>query len=251
MKLIINADDFGASSLVNKAIIEAFNEKLISSATIMVNTPSFDEACNLINKFNLHGKIGLHINLTEGSPLTERITYIERFCDITSKKFKPFGNIFCINRKERRAIKEEVLAQYEKLISNGITPTHFDSHHHSHTKWAVAKHVIKLAKAKGIKGIRLTRNCGTKGSFLKRIYKKFYNFKLKKNSLAFTDFFGSDADLLSLKRGTSKIEMLVHPGYSSEGVLIDLPTQQDLRTLILKVKSHFNVDTLSNFFNII
>ena len=42
--LIVNADDFGMSAAVNKAILKAFQEKLISSTSIMANMPGFDEA---------------------------------------------------------------------------------------------------------------------------------------------------------------------------------------------------------------
>lgn len=41
MKLIINADDFGISNDVNRAILQSFQEGLISSATIMTNMPGF------------------------------------------------------------------------------------------------------------------------------------------------------------------------------------------------------------------
>lgn len=39
MKIIINADDFGFSKSINKGIIEAYKEVLISSTTIMINIP--------------------------------------------------------------------------------------------------------------------------------------------------------------------------------------------------------------------
>ncbi|MBO5102478.1 MAG: ChbG/HpnK family deacetylase, partial [Clostridia bacterium] len=53
MKLILNADDFGLSPSVNKGIVEAFQQGIISSATMMMNTPYTDEAIELAKKHNL------------------------------------------------------------------------------------------------------------------------------------------------------------------------------------------------------
>ena len=63
MKLILNADDFGLSPSVNKGIVEAFQQGIISSATMMMNTPYTDEAIELAKKHNLKN-IGIHLNLT-------------------------------------------------------------------------------------------------------------------------------------------------------------------------------------------
>src|SRR5258708_34967740 len=80
-KIIVNADDFGMSAETNRAIVEAFENNVISSATLMTNTPGFDEACELAHRHRLLGKIGLHLNLTSGYPLSSPIRQCPRFCD--------------------------------------------------------------------------------------------------------------------------------------------------------------------------
>lgn len=85
MKLIINADDFGASERINNAIVQAFNENLISSATIMTNMPGFEHTCKLISEQNPYGKIGIHLNLITGHPVTENISLYKKFCDESGK----------------------------------------------------------------------------------------------------------------------------------------------------------------------
>ena len=42
---IINADDLGLSAEVNQAIVISFRNAWINSASLMANTPGFDEAC--------------------------------------------------------------------------------------------------------------------------------------------------------------------------------------------------------------
>ncbi|HEY7181078.1 MAG TPA: ChbG/HpnK family deacetylase, partial [Blastocatellia bacterium] len=43
-RLIVNADDFGLTSGVNRAIIEGHTRGAITSATLMANMPGFDAA---------------------------------------------------------------------------------------------------------------------------------------------------------------------------------------------------------------
>ena len=72
MKIIINADDYGLNSNVNKAIYLCFKKELISSTTMLANMPAFEEALNMSREINITNNIGLHFNLVEGFPLTKR-----------------------------------------------------------------------------------------------------------------------------------------------------------------------------------
>ena len=46
--MIVNADDFGFSDTRNAAVARAFDEGLISSATLMATRSAFDGACELV-----------------------------------------------------------------------------------------------------------------------------------------------------------------------------------------------------------
>ena len=65
MKLILNADDFGLSQSVNKGIVECLQNGLVTSTTMMMNTPYTDEAIKLAKEHNIKN-IGIH---TAGSLL--------------------------------------------------------------------------------------------------------------------------------------------------------------------------------------
>ena len=78
-RIIINADDFGYSISINKAILEAFKNNIISTTTLLANMPGFDDACEIAQRENLTDKIGIHFNLSEGEPLTEPIKRIRKF----------------------------------------------------------------------------------------------------------------------------------------------------------------------------
>ena len=49
-RLIVNADDFGLSHSVNEAVIRAHREGILTTASLMVNEPGFDEAVELARK---------------------------------------------------------------------------------------------------------------------------------------------------------------------------------------------------------
>lgn len=141
MKLIINADDFGFSESINNGIIEAYNEGLISSTTIMINMPY---ALDAISKWKQNGyhTMGLHINLTQESPVSNNV---ETLVD--------HNNIFHKHRKvENEEVKisyedayKEIKAQIEKLKSYDIKIDHLDYHHNIHLNPAIRKALINLA----------------------------------------------------------------------------------------------------------
>ncbi|MGA2094374.1 MAG: ChbG/HpnK family deacetylase, partial [Sedimentisphaerales bacterium] len=68
-RLIINADDFGLCRGVNKGIAEAHATGVLTSATLMANMPAAEEAVEIAHKLSNLG-VGVHLNLTEGKPLS-------------------------------------------------------------------------------------------------------------------------------------------------------------------------------------
>ena len=70
MQWIINADDFGLSQEVNSAVVQCFRDGTIDRTTLLVNMPQTDAACALAREHGFFDRVGLHINLVEGTPLT-------------------------------------------------------------------------------------------------------------------------------------------------------------------------------------
>src|SRR5436189_2370344 len=64
-RLIVNADDFGRSPSINEAVIRAHQEGILTTASLMVNEPSCDEAVALA-KQNPRLGVGLHLALLFG-----------------------------------------------------------------------------------------------------------------------------------------------------------------------------------------
>jgi predicted glycoside hydrolase/deacetylase ChbG (UPF0249 family) len=209
-KIIVNADDFGMSAETNRAIVEAFENKVISSTTLMTNMPGFEEACELAHRHRLLGKIGLHLNLTSGYPLSAPIRQCPRLCD-EKGLFRHRQTRFRLSKDERLAVETEIAAQIQACLDQGLSPTHLDSHHHVHTEWPIGAAAITVARQYGIMAIRLSRNCGSGINVLRKLYKLAYNTRLRMYGLAKTRYFGSSADTREILATVSgDIEVMVH-----------------------------------------
>src|SRR3989475_8189666 len=69
-RLVVNADDFGFSAGVNRGILEAHAAGVVSSVSVLVNTPGWPDARDRLRAIGGTLGGGLHLNLTTGAPLT-------------------------------------------------------------------------------------------------------------------------------------------------------------------------------------
>lgn len=225
--MIINADDFGLSHSVNLAIVECFNRNFINQTTIMVNMPFFDEAIELSRNNGFFNKVGIHINLDTGVPLTEKIKKNKSFCSedgsFNGEFFKRIKNNFILSKIEKECINEEIEAQFLKYIDNGFELMHFDSHHHIHNQYSILNLIIPLAKKYDFNTARLCRNIYIhKPSLDKRIYKYIINCIIRMNFNT-TKFFGSYSDYVfnENKYDIVNSEIMLHPDISDD-LLVDI-----------------------------
>ena len=83
----------------------------------MVNMPWCDRAVEEARRLGISGKIGLHLNFTEGKPLTGTISSNPTFCDrngfFTGRFHKSAFKRFFMTKSEKQAIASEARAQME------------------------------------------------------------------------------------------------------------------------------------------
>lgn len=230
--LIINADDYGLNSSVTQAVLAAFAEGLCSSATILANGADFAQAAELAHTNKLVSKLGIHLNLVEGTPLTTPICKLPLFCDkegcfnaaFTSRS----GLALSLSTQEQHAIATELKAQIEKCQKAGLPISHADSHQNAHTRWEIWQVVAPVLKEYQVRKVRLSRNCGGNISMAKLVYKTLFNHQLRSAGFVTTDFFGDVSEVLHLQRrqprlnSTSIIEAMVHPNFGPNNTLVDL-----------------------------
>lgn len=155
--LIVNADDFGLSSGANQAIIRAHEEGILTSASLMLNEPGFEEAVDLARKHPRLG-VGLHLTLLCGhSTLPHRsipnlVNENNEFCNHPAR----VGFRYFLNRELRAQLRAEITAQFEKFRSLGLRLDHVDSHHHLHAHPTVFRLLIESARDLGVTHLRLT-----------------------------------------------------------------------------------------------
>jgi chitin disaccharide deacetylase len=124
-KLIINADDFGYSKGVNLGIIEAFQNGVVTSATLMANMPGAEHAAALA-KENPGLGVGIHLVLTCGKPICRDVPSLIN----DHGEFHRLADLEKIARIDE--VERELTSQFERFLSFRIQPTHIDSHHHVH-----------------------------------------------------------------------------------------------------------------------
>lgn len=218
IRIIVNADDFGHDAATNQRIIDCFERRLISSATVMANMPGFDEVSRWYRAQQNKPSLGIHLNLDEGKPASDAFRTAYPGSDL----FYPGGVLSC-DRRYLQVIKQELRAQIDKVLSSGICPTHFDSHHHLHTHWPVARIVVSLAKEYGIKHVRRAGNVLFPSTWPKQLYRFLLNqFLFQRKLEGKVRLFSYLDRFMAAKPGIGNeiIELMVHPGVDADYAIL-------------------------------
>jgi len=232
-RLIINADDFGYNAEVNLAILTSYLKGLCSSMTIMANMPGFKEACQISHDNGLTKRVGLHLVLSEGEPLTDKIKECSRFCN-SEGLFHHTGerHFLRLNYKEKNAVAQEISAQIDRCRESGIHLSHVDSHNHIHCEWGIACVLFRVMKIKGLRFVRLSRHLDPNSTFMKNLYRRLVNIRIIKEGTAATKCFGTVEDFVRLKQttnyNTTSFEIMIHPIFNTEKLLIDAISNEPL-----------------------
>jgi hopanoid biosynthesis associated protein HpnK len=152
-RLIINADDFGLTSGVNRAIAEASSVGVLTSATIMANAPAYSEAV-VLAKATPRLNTGCHVVLIDGEPLSGDLPTLTQNNGRFRNSLKQFALAAWQRKIAVEEVQREVEAQIRKLQSSGIAVTHVDSHKHTHMFPHILRPVLRAARACRIRAVR-------------------------------------------------------------------------------------------------
>ena len=153
-RLIVNADDFGYTSGVNRAIVEAHSRGIVTSSTLMANGAAFTEAAQLSRTVpNL--SVGCHVVLTDGEPVLDAgqlpsLTTASHFRD----GMVAFAARAIAGGMDADQITAEVAAQIRKIQSAGIAVSHFDTHKHTHLFPKILRPLLRAASDCGVRAVR-------------------------------------------------------------------------------------------------
>ncbi len=157
-RLIVNADDFGRSRSINAAVIRAHREGILTSASLMVNEPAFDEAVALARENPKLG-VGLHLTLLMGHstlPPKETLGLVNECGEFSNNPVK-VGFKYFFQSGLRDQLRKELHAQFAKFRATGLPLDHVNGHLHFHLHPTVSEILIADAEQLGIRHMRLTR----------------------------------------------------------------------------------------------
>ncbi len=220
-KAIINADDFGFDESCTQAIYEGLKAGLFTDTTMVANGGALSLVKKLVeNDPLLKNKIGIHFNLTAGAPLSEKMMNNSKFVtDGTFNKYFLRHSMYYVHLSsiDKESIYEELCVQVEKV--NSIVPiTHADSHQHTHMAFYLLPIYMKVCKKYGIRKVRIKKN--VEKPLYKTLVSNFYRTILRKNGFITTDYFSNIKEYKNGQLGGVS-EMMIHPDYDSNGILID------------------------------
>ncbi len=155
--LIVNADDFGWTDGVNRGILEAFQNGIVTSTSLLANGAAFAGAVEAARSAPGLG-VGVHLNLSDGPSVANReavTNLLNHTGEFTG------GPESLLLRHARRGlalaeVEREWEAQIHKVRNAGIEPTHLDGHKHVHMLPGLFEIALRLAKRNNIGAIRVS-----------------------------------------------------------------------------------------------
>jgi predicted glycoside hydrolase/deacetylase ChbG (UPF0249 family) len=135
-QLVVNADDFGFTRDVNAGIVEAHRDGILTATTLMATGDAFEDAVRLARETPTLD-IGCHLVLVgaPGFPLT--IPQLVRAVSL-----------------RRIRIHDELVKQVRRIVDAGLSPTHLDTHKHTHLLPPVLEAVARISEEFRIPWVR-------------------------------------------------------------------------------------------------
>ena len=235
-RIIVNADDYGIDKQASLAIASLFDAGLIDRTTMIVNSSDLKQYVDKARAGHFLNKVGLHVNIYEGKPLTKEICDFPRF--VSNGYFNHnyrktiFGRLF-ISKKEQHALFLELDAQFKRFVDlmGADCLRHFDSHHHVHIDYSVWKVIKKAALMNGFTSVRLSQNIfstNKKIGLFKLLYKFLLNKNIKKH-FSTSNYFSSTKEFFNttkkkherIKNSDAVLELMCHPKYNDDASYLD------------------------------
>jgi hopanoid biosynthesis associated protein HpnK len=158
-RLIVNADDFGASKSINAAVIDAHRRGILTTTSLMVNGAAADEAVELARE-NPRLGVGLHLTLCCGSSALPPAQIPNLVNERSEFRNSPVlaGMLYFFSPSARRQLEKEIAAQFEKFVRTGLLLDHVNGHLHFHLHPAVFSILRREVKQRNVRAIRITND---------------------------------------------------------------------------------------------
>jgi len=219
MKVILNADDYGYSPEATEGIRLSFEKGYCTQASLMPNFGKFtDEAVEIARDHGFDDRLGLHITLTDGAPLSEKMREVPLFVRngifLNPHDAEYKSRIHKVLPRYIGVLRDEMRRQIDKYLSYDLKMMHCDCHYSTQQDVPVWLALRPLLKEYGFKTFR--------GLLYKADYSKTYKFYTEMLNVAYNSFKGPRADVAVNTRGferyskmkdlsNSVVELYSHP----------------------------------------
>ncbi|KAB0265275.1 ChbG/HpnK family deacetylase [Microvirga brassicacearum] len=149
-KVVLCADDFGLTDGVSRGILELAESGRISATGAMTNMPGWRRSAQALKPLIGRIGIGLHLNLTVGSPVGPMPILAP------DGRFPPLKNLLVKSLTGRLSLSEvraEIARQFIAFeIVHGEIPTFVDGHQHVHVLPVVRLALLAVLTERGYQG---------------------------------------------------------------------------------------------------
>jgi chitin disaccharide deacetylase len=153
--IVFAADDMGRTDSVNEAILDAYDNGILTAASIMPGGDAFLPAAAAVRE-RTGISVGLHVTLCDGKAVLPHTSLPEltgsdgKFLESAAAVWRKLGKD---NMLAQAAA--EIEAQFDRLKSAGIQLDYVDSHHHLHMHPGLFATVCRIAAERGVAWIRI------------------------------------------------------------------------------------------------
>lgn len=220
--LIVNADDFGLTDGVCRAIVRAHRDGIVTSTSALAVAPAFERNASLLGDVPELG-VGVHLAVVGEDPPLLSATEIPTLVDRGGRlrySWREFLPRMATRRIDPDDVEREFSAQGE-AVRAAVGPsriTHLDTHQHLHLWPRIASIVCRLAARWDVPAIRITRSAGAglRGRAVNGLAVRLDRRARAAGLVAPEGFVGFDeAGALTARRLTEVIERLGSSGLAS------------------------------------
>lgn len=196
-RLVVTADDFGASYEVNEAVEKAHREGILTAASLMVAGDAAADAVARARTLPRLG-VGLHVVLVDGRPMSppEQLPALVGSDGHFRTDMVRAGLTIFASPAARRQLKAEVEAQFAAFAATGLPLDHVNAHKHFHLHPTIAGTILTIGRRHGMTAIRapvepravLRKIDGTDaGPGIETIWAKLVRHRMRRAGMAVPD----------------------------------------------------------------
>lgn len=232
--LIVNADDYGLTEGVSRAILAAADDGIVTSTSVLAVAPAF--ATTVAWLADTEVGVGAHLALVGEDPPLLSAREVPTLVDGNGAFCPSWRQLLprvAARRVDPADVHRELTAQMEAIQGAGLRITHVDTHQHVHLWPSLGATVLEVAAAAGIGAVRIIRSAARSpvGLTVARLGRRFerrataagFRWPASATGLDEAGALSGDRLVGAIDRlgasGARSVELATHPGEAGDADL--------------------------------